>query len=864
MTPIFERRPRSRIAMALSGLLTVGATGALAATSSSPLAHLLAHDATLTFDAGTPQRQTADSLLLETNSRYTPQQGYGWLPGKNEPTLLVRDELARSRDDLTIDSLGAKELRFRVDLPRGEWRLNLWMEAGLEFVNTARVTANGRPLDLNWHKFERPAEPVTSLRPEYRLWQGQVSVTEDALELVFKGGEDDIRVNGLQFVRAGHESTPTQDISLANAQDMLRLKAAGRFNSNVSLDALANRFKTRLSADGTDRFAAYWLPQVEALAKAEEYFEGLRGWEWARQQTGLSMFGRYNQAIMLIDGLLATADETHPLYERARYQRGRLLYWIDREAHGKHYDGWIAPDLAYLAAKYPSHNLLKMYVGGKVEESDACDKLSTAKMSPAWSIGQSEMLCRTRMLSNWWVQERQDDNGELGGKYGDDVEMLRWWALPLLAGDPVTAEGWQKLATGVWHSDRLEDGYFKKPKDVEHASEPISDTAPLLSYLGDPLYVERLSHSARHFLERWTKEEDGTRLFKSAWFGAHTIDERPPRNRDVPMNGRAAKAVVYYAWASGDTAVIDGLHQWAKGWHKAAMSTAKGKPAGLIPASIRAEDGVINGDEPNWYHANMFWEYFNWDHESGQQIYDLLLFVSQLTGDEELLEPLYTSADLVAAHLASNPKSAEAYKKGSRDWAAATLASKGGFWSVLEQWRLLSDDSRYDALLMQHGGAYTKFRLSGDERYLADAATPILDNIRYNFPMRTSEALFTDRVYISKTDAIPANLGMLTGGVRTSAPYAAVTWQDAPEGFSALVRDSGKDRLKVELFINSDEEQAPINLRLWQLAAGDYRLTLKGGDTDIRGEQFAVEGPGKPFELQVPTRKRVTLEIARH
>ncbi|WP_323845718.1 hypothetical protein [Microbulbifer magnicolonia] len=860
MTSIPVGRTRSTIAATFGSLLALSTQ---ATQAESQLDHLLAQGAALTFDAGTAQRHYAGSQLLESDSLYAPQRGYGWLPGGKTPELLQRDELSRSRDDLTIDSLGGEELRFRIDLPKGEWLLNFWMESGTEFVNTATVTANGRPLALNWHKFERPAEPVTSLRPEYRLWQGPVSVDKDSLELVFKGGEDEVRLNGLQFVRAGQAPTPTRDIGRADAQDLLRLKAAGHFNSTESLDAIAIHFRNRLAANPADQFAAYWLPQVEALARAEEYFEGLRGWEWARMQTGLSMFGRYNQAIMLIDGLLSTADKNHPLYERARYQRGRLLYWIDRESHGRHHDGWIAPDLAYLAGKHPQDNLLKMYVGGKIDEPDVCDKLSAAEQAPAWSEGQSEMLCRTRLLSNWWVQERQDENGELGGKYGDDVEMLRWWALPFLAGDPVTAEGWRKLATGVWHSDRLEDGYFKKPKDVEHASEPISDTLPLLSYLGDPLYVERLSHSARHFLERWTVEQDGARLFKSAWFGAHTIDERPPRNRDVPMNGRAAKAVMYYAWATGNERVISGLHEWAKGWRKAAMSDAKGKPAGLIPASVRAADGSINGDEPNWYDANMFWDYFNWEHESGQQIYDLFLSVAQLTGDDSLLQPLYASADLVAAHLAASPKPAGEYTKGSRDWAAATLASQPGFWSVLEQWRLLYDDRRYDALLMEHGSAYIKFRLSGDDRQLADAATPILDSIRYNFPMRTSEALFTDRVYISEEDAVPANLGMLTGGVRTSAPYAAVTWQDAPDGFAALVRDSSRDRLTVELFINSEAEHAPVNLRLWQLAAGDYHLSLKGSGADIHGEQISVVRPGQQLEIDVPARKRVALTIAR-
>lgn len=810
------------------------------------------------IDAGSTNILSPGALPLEADTRYNKDTGYGWISGPKRQSLL-RKNLSRSRNKLTIDSISAQKLKFRIDLAPGDWQVTFWMESGMEHQNSALFLINGKARNLNWHIFGAPAEPKVSLNPSYRLYMGNVTVGKKGLVLEWRGKADLVRLNGLQFHSRPTKIKNLQKIKKTSVQTALRLKEAGRFDSIVSLEAIMADLN-----NPSDTYATYWRHQLSVLAKAEEYFEGMRGWEWARKKTGLSMFGRYNQAIMLIDGLLADADDSHPLYERALYQRGRLLYWRDREGHGNNYDGVAPHELVNLYKRHPDSLLLAMYANEKIDTPDSCDNLSSPPNAPAWSIAQNEVLCRTRLLSGWWIKNRQDDNGELGGKYGDDVEMLRWWTIPFLSGDATTSRGWRKLATGVWHSDRLEQGYYKKPSDVEHASEPISDTAPLLAFLDEPEYIDRLAYSANHFLKRWTVLNDqGRRYFRSAWFGALTMDERPPRNRDIPMNGRAAKAVYYYAWSTQDKVIIDALHQWAKGWAYGAMSTAKGKPAGLIPASIRAHDEAINGDEPTWYVANMFWDYYDWDHEKGQQIYDMLLFMSQMTGDKSLLEPMFSSADLVEKFLSADHT--KNFAKGSAEWAIKRLSEEPAFWSVLEQWRLLNNDNRYDALLNKHGGPYIKYRLTGNKNYLAPAAEPILETIRYNFAMRTREALFTDRVYITRTDGgmdpRPQILGMLTGGMLTSSPYADISWQDTPQGFTALVSKASKSTLEIETYLFSDAEKE-IAFRLWRLEPGKYRMTLlhKGKETYSQNINLKKRGQKISLVIKPATEYRLTLQ----
>ncbi|HBX65874.1 MAG TPA: hypothetical protein DEG32_06845, partial [Balneolaceae bacterium] len=63
----------------------------------------------------------------------------------------------------------------------------------------------------------------------------------------------------------------------------------------------------------------------------------------------------------------------------------------------------------------------------------------------------------------------------------------------------------------------------------------------------------------------------------------------------------------------------------------------KGKPVGIIPASIAFPSGEFNGSEDNWYTANMYWDYFDWS--GGSAILDQLLFTWTMTGNDKYLTP---------------------------------------------------------------------------------------------------------------------------------------------------------------------------------------------------------------------------------
>lgn len=549
---------------------------------------------------------------------------------------------------------------------------------------------------------------------------------------------------------------------------------------------------------------------------------------------------------MLLDGLLDRPNVgSWPLYERALFERGRLLYWLALERGGSNEEAAGRRDLTTLYERHADDPILAMYAGEQVEQADECDQLQPAPGAPVWSRMQLEAICRMRSETHWWVEERQSETGEFGGKLGDDVELLREWYPLILWGDSTTLRGYRRLADGVWSSDKIEDGFARKVSDVEHASEFIADTAPAMAlFTLDPAYVDRLRPSARHFENLWTGiTPKGHRFFRSAWFSSSEIETEPPKNRDVNYNTRAAKALRFLAHVTGDEHVTSLLHEWSSSWADAAESTDKGKPRGIPPASIRFPDEAINGDEPTWYQPKMYWNYFRWAHDAGSQILDQLLHTYVLTGDESLLEPLYASIELVQKH----GREADDAEAGSPAWAARHLQTSSEFWSVVESWRLHTGDDRYDDLIVRHGTPYLRFRLTGDEAYLERGLEKLLATLRHNVPLRTSEVLHTDRVYIPGGDHLQA---MIAGGGMGWSPYIAVSWSGTDSLFTALVAETGPDRLRVEIYSHG-RDSSSVGMHVHGLAPGNYRLNRQVGG-EHGGSQIALQGSDQTADASQP------------
>ena len=812
----------------------------------------------LLFDLG-PAGSTPENQAIELNldSSYKPTVGYGWTHRPHNG--FHRPELSRSRSALTIDGVAGERLGLRADVDPGTWYVTIWLEMGRTDDHWPQVNVQGQQQMLRWQRFRPHAEPSRSLQKVYRVLHCATTVGAEGLFLEITEAQEHSRLLGVSLIRQVSGSKPEHQAFLQ------QIAAECNYRNRTSPCNLLSQAEASLRKNPTDAFYAIWQQRLALLTMAEQYY-AMRGWQSADDETGLGMFDRLHQAVMLLDGLLmADFPEARALADRASYFRGRLLYWLGKERGGVHEIAGGERNLELLAEKYPDDELLAMYTGQRIDQADPCDDLEPTDDAPGWSIAQREALCRLRHLAYWWVEQRQLDNGEFGGKLGDDVELLRWWAPLCLAGDETAIRGWKRLADGVWQSKHVFEGYARNVADVEHAAEFVADTAPLmLLYSDDPGCVQRLAYSAEHFESLWTgMTTDGNRHFRSAWFSSTDLESGGPKGRDLEYNTRAVQAMRYLAWRQRDPKLVDLLHQWSTAWVRAAMRTDKGKPQGIIPASVRFPDEAINGEGPNWYQAGMYWDYYEWEHFAGSLMLDQLLFTYTLTKDERLLQPMFKALELIRLEEASlgdgHPAELPA---GSPAWAAAKLVRCGLFWNVVEQWRFMTGDPHWDDLIMEHGTAYGRYRISGNERHLVDGLNQFLEGVRYNTPLKTSEALFTDRVYVPGAEFVKA---MLTGdGIYDNlSPYYSVSWQQTDDDFTALVTDANSDRLEVHLFSHGGQSRRVV-MRVWQLAPGDYDMLCKPRGLEPDRTTVAVAEAGQRIPITLPSQRLVRVTLLRN
>jgi hypothetical protein len=784
------------------------------------------------------------SIQISRNNLYQNNIGYGWI--KAPDYEFFRENLVRYRDNFTIDGVTAQKLSFQADIPSGLWAITLWIESGFEDSSTTFIEIGNIPQDLNWQTFNPPAEPRRTITKLYRIYTGKFEITGEPFSLYIESILDSVRLLGFTLIPL-HENPPGETDPL-----FAGLQKAGKYNSAVNLDSLRTSFP-----DNPDNDYLYWKQQLNLLIEAEKLLE-MMGWEWATVQIGLGLFDRYFQTVMILDAIIN--QKNSPFYERALWLRSKVLFWLNLERGAEHEKAISQKGLQELFSLYPHDQILSMYNGNKVFSGNICDSVNVPSNAPLWSKLQYESLCRLQDEIDWWVNVRQAPNGELGGKLGDDVEILRGWHPAILSGDLTALRGWEKLADCVWESPLIYKGYSKKPDDVEHSSEFISDTTPeLVFFTDDDKYLSRLKYSVDHFENLWTGIADnGMRYFRSAWFSSTEVDTIPPKNRDVEMNTRAVKAVRYFAWKTADKKTTELLHQWASAWVDAALRTDKGKPAGIIPPSVSFPSAEINGDEENWYNANMFWNYFNWEHSAGSKMLEQLLFTYLLTNDTNLLQPLFLSLEMISKD--NTLTSTGSMRKGSREWAVAVITSKKDFWNTVEQYRYLTSDDTYDELIMKYGTPYARYRLTGNIKYIEDALADYLDNIRYNSPLRTTEVLHTDRVYYPGSDYIKA---MLTGdGTREGmSPYYSVSWENTNRYLTALVEETGYDKLRVQIFSYSPSEHE-ITMRLWQLKEGTYSLEIVDEAGRKEYKEIDVANSGERIKLLIPPGKLITVSIS--
>ena len=766
------------------------------------------------FDMGTASSVVEKGYVQVTPATvYTSRQGYGWVaaPADAFDTLYNRIPELVLRDGVT----GKGSLVFKADILPGEYFVSLTVGyPGVEAI-VMQIEVNEGIL----------AENITVpwFRLPYKSVRKKVTIGNKGAVVRIKGIGPS-QMAGIYSM----EFRPVGDFPVGTL-------SKGPETESEEIVSMVKSFEKQLVKNPGNTALANRLDILQKHLTAETFYEQ-GGWSEAVKKTKMNQIQRMYAAIDLLDQIVA--DPGDPIYHKSLYLLAKVHYWLSKEDSELLPDSKAAEFFNELAKTFPGHQLIKMYKGEQIEDP----YLSKTDMTgaPQWAVLQREAMDRMLKVIHWWVEHRQASNGELGGKYADDVEMLRWW-LPAILGadDAIARKGYTRLADGIWNSGELVNGYDKKIDDVEHAAELFRDShaGMFLVRYGDPAYVERAMISMQNFEKVWSGiTHSGHRHFKSYYFSATETLSEKPYGVDVPLNARALLTGLWTAWYNRNPVLIRLFSEWSKAWVEDAEREENGKPAGIIPPAVSFEKEKIGGFSDKWYDPELQYDYYQWDHLGHMsELYSFLTGMHYLTGDASLLKPVNKVAELITKYDGEE----KSYEPGSLKWVEKTLkvggedktAGANPFGNIFAMTARLIGEKRFDDLIRQYASPYNKYQLTGDLKEMLGGFDQILNSLRYNFPLMTSEVKFTDRVYVRGSDLLT---GMYTGhfGRGFEFPALVATWKNTGTDVNVFVRKGDTSSAVVSLYNAGAAKE--IEMNTWMLAPGVYKMTIgtdKNDDT---------------------------------
>lgn len=545
----------------------------------------------------------------------------------------------------------------------------------------------------------------------------------------------------------------------------------------------------------------------------------------------------------------------------------RATYWAAAESHQPRDVERTALLFEQGLRLIPQHPILRQMITascaqtnvlvqfGKMPEGKFCEQakpvpwevsLPLAPGAPGWAVEQRKLRARMEAITRWWVEKRQQLNGELGGGWEDDVEIIRHWGPQALGlGSEVAARGIRRLADGLWSSGALANGYDKRITDVEHSSESTTDTQPMLAALDpeNPAVLARLAETS-NCAQNWIAQQpDGRWRFRGAWFNCREFDPRPERAVDVHLNLRAMGPALWHAYLTRDPRLVPLLGRWAESWTEAMRSSRHGKPAGIFPSAVKSANGDYLIGSDRWDKPNAEWDYFQWAGRPQEALTSLLLAVHDLTGEHRWLKAAGESFTILdrcgaAAHLC------EEIRKEPQ---------------AFYEWRRRSGDPRYDRFF----GYVPSNDAEGTLKQMEIQAREAESKLAVNFEMLTSEVMYTDRVYYP----VPVEYRLrLFGGEAPRGeryPTFSVTWPPAHAEFARAVLDAGDASLKLCLY-NFEAQAADAAMRLWRLKPGRYEWrSADMAGAAVAAGTFELARRAQTVRLPMPPRRAVTIDIWR-
>jgi hypothetical protein len=544
----------------------------------------------------------------------------------------------------------------------------------------------------------------------------------------------------------------------------------------------------------------------------------------------------------------ASAEHEIDRFTQVKDNVGNFLEWGTNKKRLKLYERY-SRDIADLLRVNPDHLRGRYYWSYLNPEQGwpAFEQPKAPPDVPLWAFRQIEDLKLLKHLINWWIDNRQIENGEFGGGLSDDGDLTHLWPGAALMGiEPEKITHSIKIEMDAFYNNGMfTNGLNTLRMDQLHAYEEGIQVLPqnmLLEY-GDPKIVERIMETAKA-LERITGIDSlGHRHIRSRLFGATQIAEDPlwawMNTRDSLLILHPGLVLVEY---NGQPVVKKLLLEIADGLLAHRKKDAGGNS--YLPGEIAFPSGEDRGKGLG-SSAHLLWAAWRW---TGDDKYLIPIMDRTSQGEFEVLDSL--NANLIGL-------------LDKRDTWGKSISSMATLQAGSPVRRTYTNSTRD---FYRH----VAWQVTGTRHFLEEYYADQIQRMSQRMSMFTEDHWWVDRVGFPSQELQRSRLGGVAEYRNAIYPGHAISWSFKPpataESVAILVPEATTKSAKI---IAYNLEPAPVTavLTAWDLDPGTWDITAgvdadgdDVADTITRRETVELERT-RQIELTFGPRAQMIVEL---
>ncbi len=408
---------------------------------------------------------------------------------------------------------------------------------------------------------------------------------------------------------------------------------------------------------------------------------------------------------------------------------------------------------------------------------------------PVWAFRQVEDLRYVDRFVNWYIDNRQIDNGEFGGGLSDDGDLTNMWPGTALMG--VTPEKIKKSLLkeldAFYAEGMFTNGLSTIQADELHSyEEGISCLGEALTLdYGSPRQLERAMETSRRLEWLTGVNAAGHRHIRSCYFNGAKMATEGVWGWSKPYSYLVFHPALALVEFNGTPAMRKLVVELADGLLAHRKLGADGKYSIHATIDFSTDQDIDSGLGHAWF---IPWAAYRW------------------TGDKKYLQPLLDEGPAALKTLTAN---------------ALDMLNLRASWGkqILAETTPRSRDAE---------DLHFAWQMSGDRRYLEQLYGNQIEDAALREYINTEGSLWIDRVGVNNMELQRARLGGVALVRNYLYPGHVVSWKfEAPatgESVAVLVPESTEDHVKI---IAYNLSQSPVKAVMtgWDVAPGKWEMT---------------------------------------